>query len=380
MLIMLFGLTSAAFAGWVKDTQENTLPSVSHADSPHVRITIADGEAAVIGGDEVSARERAKNGAIRAAIEKVLGVYIEANSRGEDYVEVKDELLTHSSGYGYVLDILSAHVSHDIMHVKAKVAVSIDPIADRLALSGLTRKWRIMVIVPETHTKHFIPDPAAETAIISELLKSKYRLMDQSLATKIRYDEDSLAASHGDKEAIKRVFSRTKADILVTGEAISSWANDLAGGMVSCRARVEIKAIRRDTGEIISAISMQQGGVDLNEDIAAKTALDKAGREASKQLLRDLAVLPASTDTNVQVVISGCDSVNMLSSIEGKLKELSGVRSLQRDEFEDGIGYLDLAVDSASLDDIQSKLEQSKSPRLQIMKASKNYVEIRICH
>ena len=92
MLLMSFGLTSAAFAGWIKDTQENTLPSVSHADSPHVRITIADGEAAVTGGDEVSARERAKNGAVRAAIEKVLGVYIEANSRGEDYVEVKDEL------------------------------------------------------------------------------------------------------------------------------------------------------------------------------------------------------------------------------------------------------------------------------------------------
>lgn len=377
-LILLLGLASSAFSGWVKDTQEDSLPSMATIESTHTRITISDGEAAIINGDEASAREKAKNQAIRAAIEKVIGVYVEATSRGEDYQEVKDEILTHSSGYAYVLDIISEHVEDGIMHVKAKIEVSLDPITDRLAKAGLTRRWRIMVVVPETHLRRpRIPDPAAETAIVSELLKNKYRLMDQSLASKIRYDDDIAAASHGDTEAIKRVFSRSKADILVTGEAISQWAENL-NNMVSCRARVELKAIRRDTGEIISSIGEQQGGVDITEEMAAKTALERAGREASKQLLYDLAVLPASADLNVQMVVTDCEGISTLSSIENKLREVSGIRSVQRDEFEDGIGYLELTVDSASINDIQSKVEQIKSPELQVVKASKNYIEARV--
>ena len=235
-----------------------------------------------------------------------------------------------------------------------------------------------MVVIPERHLQSPIVDPAAETAVVGALIEEKYRLMDQTLASKLRYDLDIEAARRGDTEAIKRLFSRCKADILVVGEAFSQRVGSLGGGLVSCRSRVEVKAIRRDSGEIISSRSSQQGGVDVTEEMAAKTALERAGKEVAKQLLADIHRLPAAIVLPVEVIISGCASATMLANIEAKLRGISGVRSVQRDEFDHGVAYLEVSVDSASLSDFQTAVEGIKSPRLEVKRSSKNSIEVRV--
>lgn len=356
-----------SMAGWISDTQQDPLPQTKPFGK-NFQTTIGEGESPIIDGNIKSAKENAKNGALRDAIEKVIGIYVEASSRGENYQMVKDEIYTHSDGFARVQDILSEGIKDGVYKIKASVEVSLEPLTDKLAKSGLTRRWRVMVVIPEI---------AAENAIIDELVKSNYRVVDQTLSDKLGDSPDAEAAANGDLEAAKRIFSKSKADILVIGDATSQDAGSIAG-LLSCRARVDAKVIRRDSGVIITSASGQQGGADITEEMARKTALERAGRDAAKSILREISVLPASTTLPVELIVRNCPDIATLEKVEKAVLDVIGVRSVQRDEFDNGTAYLEISIDSAFNNDIQLSLEKLKTPILTIKRASKNSIEVQI--
>ena len=74
--------------------------------------------------------------------------------------------------------------------------------------------------------------------------------------------------------------------------AFSEFAAQI-GGLHSASARAEINAIDRATGQIVIADRAMTRAVDLAENIAAKTALEIAGRDLAIRVLEHLvATLP----------------------------------------------------------------------------------------
>lgn len=76
--------------------------------------------------------------------------------------------------------------------------------------------------------------------------------------------------------------------LIVTGDAFSEFAARI-GNLVSCEARVEIKVTDRKTGEVLFSDRATTRAVDLAENVAGKTALQKAGRMVGIRLLQRLA-------------------------------------------------------------------------------------------
>ena len=76
--------------------------------------------------------------------------------------------------------------------------------------------------------------------------------------------------------------SPEKADIEITGEAFSAYGMR-KGNLISCKARVELKAQKR-TGEIVAVDRQTSVAVDIAEQTAAKTALQKAAVELAERL------------------------------------------------------------------------------------------------
>ncbi len=66
-----------------------------------------------------------------------------------------------------------------------------------------------------------------------------------------------------------------EADVVIVGEAFSEFALQ-KGDLVSCKARVELKAIDTASGEILAVDRETDAGVDVAESTAAKTAIQKA--------------------------------------------------------------------------------------------------------
>ena len=83
-------------------------------------------------------------------------------------------------------------------------------------------------------------------------------------------------------------YGDKKVDFLLEGEGTSAFAAQIQG-LMSCRARVELRLIPVP-GRIVEVSDRGvAAGVDLVEALAAKTALEEAGVQAADALIRRAA-------------------------------------------------------------------------------------------
>lgn len=144
-------------------------------------------------------------------------------------------------------------------------------------------KPKVMVIVPEFHIQMPIPDPAGETEILRKLLEAGFKVVDPSVLASIR-NEKKFKDAVSDPMAAVKLGKEFGADIIIFGEAFSQTASR-ENGKVTCRARVEVKAVRTDNAEMLATNGLQAGGQDIAEATASKTALRNAGGAVADYLL-----------------------------------------------------------------------------------------------
>jgi hypothetical protein len=116
---------------------------------------------------------------------------------------------------------------------------------------------RVAVKIAERHFGQPAIDPAAETELEKLLQECGFTVVDES--------------------------SKDKADVEISGEAFSAYGMR-KGNLISCRSRIEINA-RKANGDLISVDRETSVGLDIAEQIAAKTALQRAALELAERLL-----------------------------------------------------------------------------------------------
>jgi len=119
----------------------------------------------------------------------------------------------------------------------------------------------VSVKIGERHFGQPVIDPAAETELGLILKECGFTLV-------------------GEK-------SKEPAEIEITGDAFSAFGMR-KGNLISCKARVEIKAQRRG-GEIIAVDRETSVAVDVAEQTAAKTALQNAATELADRIIPKLS-------------------------------------------------------------------------------------------
>jgi hypothetical protein len=119
----------------------------------------------------------------------------------------------------------------------------------------------VSVKIGERHFGQPVIDPAAETELGLILKQCGFTLVDDN--------------------------SPKRADIQITGDAFSALGLR-KGNLVSCKARVELKAQRR-TGEILAVDRQTSVAVDIAEQTAAKSALQQAAAELAERIAPKLA-------------------------------------------------------------------------------------------
>lgn len=158
-----------------------------------------------------------------------------------------------------------------------------DPVGELVAaLAKLPDKPVVGVYVPEQHharapDREQAIDPAVETEIMKLLKQAGFTVID------VR-DSDALSAWAREPGRTNWPERITKVDAMVVGEAISEYSTRI-GTLVGCTGRVEVKLVDRESGEVRFIERQTQRGVDLSENIAAKKALEKAGRSLGVKLL-----------------------------------------------------------------------------------------------
>ncbi|MEN3009986.1 MAG: hypothetical protein ABDI20_03235 [Candidatus Bipolaricaulaceae bacterium] len=174
----------------------------------------------------------------------------------------------------------------------------------------------VAVVIPETviirEIPRPVPDPAAETAIIKHFLDYGFNVVDLVHVPVQRATpeglkltrERALAAMAGAQTAIRELAGRDGAavDVLVVGEAVSTVtvfeALRIPGQprLQDGRARVEVRAIRVATGQILAAEALHTGGLDFAEELAGKKSLERAGDKVACKLAAAIAQRYPFTD------------------------------------------------------------------------------------
>ena len=115
----------------------------------------------------------------------------------------------------------------------------------------------VSVKIGEQHFGQRVIDPAAETELGLILQECGFKLVDRA--------------------------STNRADVLITGDAFSVYGTR-KGNLISCKSRVEVKALRQN-GDLIAVDRQTSVAVDIAEQTAAKTALQNAAVGLAERLL-----------------------------------------------------------------------------------------------
>lgn len=256
-----------------------------------------------------------------------------------------------------------------------------EPTSDVSNSGSGQRKTRVMVVLPEFHIEREVPDPAAETEIIKCLLSNNYQLVDQKISGQVRYSDQMKAIIGGDTKAAQELGLRNSADIIIYGEAFSERAQD-AFGVISCRARVEVRAVKCSTGEIVAADAEFASAADMAELIAGKKALEKAGKRVCEKILEQMtqAAAPQEAFSSYQIYLTNID-YERLRKIEKALGHEKGVRSIVKDSFDGSTALLTIecsmeltdvadVISDYEFDDFDLKVTGLNANRLEVRSSS----------
>jgi hypothetical protein len=120
----------------------------------------------------------------------------------------------------------------------------------------------VAISIQERHFGQAVADPAVETEFISVLKQLGFDIVDSKQSTRMP-------------------------DVTINGEAFSETGAHV-GNLIVCKSRVEIKATKRNGGELIGADRQTEVAVDLSERIAGKNALQSAASKLIGRLVPKL--------------------------------------------------------------------------------------------
>ena len=167
---------------------------------------------------------------------------------------------------GPIVDALAEGVSGVITKQADKLVPK--PVAPADRVKAITAKLGadkpvVTVKIGERHIGAPAVDPAAETEVVRLAEAVGFEVIDPS------------------------VGATDRADVAITGEAFSEVAGRV-GGLVSVKARVEVKAVDRKTGKVLASDRQTAVVVDLAEQIAGKAALEQAAGTLAERVLPKL--------------------------------------------------------------------------------------------
>ena len=298
---------------------------------------------------ECSTREDALHDAFRKAVEDTLGIYVQGETQVTNYRVTRDEILARSQGYVRNYDVLSERVTGVPPQARHELLVKVDVddtpnsnLLNALKIIPLTGNPRIAVVISEQQVGSYVADHAAETGVLNALTTAGFtRVVDQKQIDKIR--QHNLAAAYGgDRTQLLHDLNTQGVDYLVLGEAFSETATRLAGSdVLAARARVDVKLVKADTGEILGAQGLYASGIDTSAVIAGKKAIEKASESAGKFVAGLLLNSGSNTVKGIQLQVQA-RSFDQVSTLVQALKAIPGMQNVYTRDYANGLATLDL--------------------------------------
>ncbi len=256
-------------------------------------------------------RDEAIANAERAAVEQVVGNFVDSQTLVENAMLKLDEIYTRAQGFVSGVKILSEGISKGLYKVTARMNVESEPnsaLIGQLETVMRLNDPRITVIMMRDNMAAGTHDELAETALNDKLLTVGFsHVVDADIVANLE-NAQLLERLYNGEKGLVGVGSSYGADYLVLGQTHTNSQNvqlpDYKTGgyktmaMIVANADITAKIIKLTTGEIVGTFSVTAKGNDVIKDNSERNAIRNAAENAALELekkFKKLAMTVRST-------------------------------------------------------------------------------------
>ncbi len=305
-----------------------------------VKCVDTEGEAAVVGGDVPSARMEAVARAKWAAIEKVIGVEVKAQSFVQDMTLFDDAIKSEARGIIKDYSILDQKTKDEIVTVRIKACV--EPVKAREAVSNFALNNSIAVFIPARKPRS---NEYEETNILSETLIGKlkgqdYTVVDIAPTQTADAAEIENAAKTGNTLKLRGLFYKFLSNLLIIGKVeyniSTKKGEDIGYGLkmpfqnVTVRMTYRIVARNSKTGstEILWSEAAQGKGLANSVQDAAAEGMKDLAEKITPTILDKVAGYIQGNVKKITVNVKG-SNFDATTEIKGLLQNIAWVTGVE---------------------------------------------------
>ena len=321
-------------------------------------IIIAEGIAAVYGGNIPAARDKAIDDALRKAVEQAVGTVVSSDTMSENFKVIHDKIIAQTAGYVERYKVLSEKDEGNLFRVRVQAEIGRANLMNDLRALGLLHvlkeKPKVMVLIEEQVGGLYGQTGwenvgQAESTIMEKFINAGFNVVDsQTVRANITRDE-ALRLLEGDAGASAYEGNKYGAQIVIAGRAFSKNAGKKLKGtqMQSLQATLQARVVRTDTAKVISSKSATAAKVHIDEmqggALAIKEASEKLADDLMQDIIRQWKGEVYGRSQEITLMISGLTSYRHLTTIKKFLeKETQGVRAVHQKSFAGGTAELTL--------------------------------------
>ena len=255
-------------------------------------------------------RDEVIKNAERAAVEQVVGTFVDSQTLVENAMLKLDEIYTHSQGFVSGVKILSEGQSNGLYKVRASMNVESEP--NSALISQLETVMRlndpqITVIMLKDNATAGTHDELAETVLNDKLLTLGFsHVVDADIVANLE-NARLLERIYNGEKGLAGVGSSYGADYLVLGKTHTNSQNvrlpDYKTGgykemaMIVANADITARIIKLSTGDIVGTFSVTAKGNDVIQDNSERNAIRNAAENAALELEKKFKKLAMTVRT-----------------------------------------------------------------------------------
>lgn len=283
-------------------------------------------------------KDSAVRSASRAAVEMVIGTFIDSRTLMQDLMIQFDEVLKKSHGFVKSIKILDeGRIDSSTYRVTAKIDVDTNPkaeLVDKITMLLRLNNPRIAVVVLDENIHNNI----IESAINSNLVALGFsRILDTAHVIKI-YDAQLLENINSGQVGRFEGRKDNVTDYLIVGSLNKNSTNVLIPNyresgmmetsMINAKLNLKISVIKYDTGEIIDTFTVDGIGLENNVSRAEDKASEIIADKTAKKIESVFKKFSSQVSDGFTLTLTANDS-NSLEKIVEELRRLSIIDNLQ---------------------------------------------------
>lgn len=335
-------------------------------------VVTAVGEAA---GTGLGAKEKSREDALRNAVEKGFGVYIDSATLTENAALISDDIVAETRGFVRSFDILEQREQDGIFSTRIRAEVSLDKIWESESLNLLLKRMgapRFVIIASEEHEGVPVANSSAVQKVTELLVARGFNLVN---APNLRHlDPDEIKHAFYNERFAAEIGKKANAEIIVLVNSSGAFEGEKKvynSILKFFNGHCGINAVQVDSGKIVAS-SVQSGKSGTMEEAIMAAAEDNA-EIFIKQLLSAWSKY-LNMGRVIEVVISNI-SVSELLRIVENIKSVEGVSGVEQRKFSHRRAELEIKSKHKVMY-LAESMENLPGFKLEITNFSANKIEV----